>query len=95
MTPIKKLNASAKILCVTSCRNVSDCVSVNFNYRLKEENCELLSENSYENLTNLVRLSGWMHFTTYVSSMLFNLYLAFVLFFFAFAISLKILTTFS
>ena len=81
MTPIKKLNASAKILCVTSCRNVSDCVSVNFNYRLKEENCELLSENSYENLTNLVRLSGWMHFTTYVSSMLFNLYLAFVLFF--------------
>ena len=73
MAPIKTTNSSGKLQCVSSCQNVSDCTSVNFNYRLPKDNCELLSENSYQNLTNLVQLSGWSHYTTYVSLYFFIL----------------------
>ena len=67
MAPIKTKSGSGKLECVTSCQNISDCTSVNFNYRLQKDNCELLSENSYQNFTNLMQLSGWLHYTTYVS----------------------------
>ena len=89
MTPIKKLSVSA-VQCASSCQNISDCTSLNFNYQWEKENCELLSENAYENFTNLVSRSGWLHYTTYVSSMLLIL-LSFCCFFFAFAICSKIL----
>ena len=90
MTPIKKLSVSA-VQCESSCQNISDCTSLNFNYQWEKENCELLSENAYGNFTNLVSRSGWLHYTTYVSSMLFDFTKFFFVFFFAFAICSKIL----
>lgn len=73
MTPIKTTNASGKLQCLSSCQNISDCTSVNFNFRLRKENCELLSENTYQNFTNLMRLYAWLHYTTYVSLNFFTL----------------------
>ena len=73
MTPIKTTNVSGKLQCLSSCQNVSDCTSVNFNFRLRKENCELLSENTYQNFTNLMRLYAWLHYTTYVSLNFFTL----------------------
>ena len=48
-----------------------DCTSVNFNQKLKENNCELLSNNAYENRADLKNLQGWKHSTTCLSILLY------------------------
>ena len=65
--PISKISATTIYLCVTNCSRVFNCTSVNFNQELKEENCELLSKNSYENQADLKDFQRWNHATTYVS----------------------------
>ena len=75
MNPISKIRASTFDLCVTNCSRVFHCTSANFNQVLKEENCELLSENAYESQADLKNFQRWNHATTYVSmlSYLFDL----------------------
>ena len=73
MTPIRKINTTTSQRCMGNCSMESYCTSINFNKEFDEDNCELLSENAYENLTELVYLTGWWHYTTYVSSICFVL----------------------
>lgn len=68
MTPIRKINTSTSQICMGNCSVESYCTSINFSWELGEDNCELLSENAYENHTELVHLTSWRHYTTYVSS---------------------------
>lgn len=66
-TLIRKISVSSFYYCITNCSKDSNCSSVNYNQVSKEENCELLSENAYENRTDLKHFQGWKHATTYVS----------------------------
>ena len=63
-TPISKISVSTFYLCAANCSRVSDCTSVNYNRISKEENCELLFENAYENRADLKHAIGWKHSTT-------------------------------
>ena len=79
MTPIRKINTSTSQICMGNCLVESYCTSINFSWELGEDNCELLSENAYENRTELVYRTSWSHYTTYVSSIYFFLLLFFFL----------------
>ena len=52
---------------MTNCSRVSYCTSVNYNRLSKEENCELLFENAYENQADLKHFTDWRHSITHVS----------------------------
>ena len=65
--PISKISASTFYLCMNNCSRAFNCTSVNFNREFTEENCELLSQNSYENGSDLKTFQRWIHATTYVS----------------------------
>ena len=77
-TLIRKISVSSFYFCITNCSKDSNCSSVNYNQVSKEENCELLSENAYENRTDLKHFQGWKHATTYVSILWYTFYCVFI-----------------
>ena len=70
-TPLSNLSVADERQCLGSCTKLSNCSSVNFYQNGGIAHCELLSENTYTRVNELIDHVGWVHFTAYVG-MKFN-----------------------
>ena len=65
-TPLSNLSVADRRQCLGSCTKLFNCSSVNFYQNGGMANCELLSENAYTRVNELIDHVDWTHFTAYV-----------------------------
>ena len=65
-TTLSNLSVTDQRQCLGSCTKLSNCSSVNFDQNRNMANCELLSENAYTRVNELIEHVDWIHFTAYV-----------------------------
>lgn len=65
-TPLRNLSVAEQRQCLGSCIKLFNCSSVNFYHNGGMANCELLSENAYTRVNELMDHVDWTHFTAYV-----------------------------
>ena len=64
--PLSNLSVADQRQCLGSCTKLFNCSSVNFYQNGVMANCELLSENAYTRVNELIDHVDWTHFTAYV-----------------------------
>ena len=65
-TPLSNLSVADQRQCLGSCTKLSNCSSINFYQNGGIANCELLLENAYTRVNELIDHVDWTHFTAYV-----------------------------
>ena len=72
-TALYNITVPTLIHCLQNCSSQEACASINYyNKSVEDNNCQLLTNNSFESKDSLLQRSGWVHVSTDVSSLVHN-----------------------